>query len=451
MKRLISTHALAATLCILTSFAGPASAELCTNDAVPAATLLVPYFEVDLVNPDCVTTLFSVNNASAAPTLAHVTFWTDWSQPTLDFDMFLTGYDVITVNVRDVFDGNIPITADEQSDLDDDISPHGLNPAWDDSFPGCEDIFPFFQNPVITGDALDRLVNGHLGQPVALGGGLCMGQNHGDGLARGYITIDDVSRCSLEFPSDDGYFGGLAPVATNENQLWGDFFIVDPPNNFAFGDNLVHIEASETFDAGSTPTGYTFYGRYTASTGGLDRREPLATTHAVRYLNGGAFDGGTDLVVWRDSTSSDTQSFYTCDEGPDWAPLNETEVVAFDEQENAVQICVESGQIIISPPTNLDDPTCFPLETQRVPFGEGDLSVPYDFGWLYLNLNINDVGITGDTDFGTGGTLAQSYVAAMHGANGLYQVGLQSITLTNACQDLDPLLVPNNDIPTHSE
>ena len=445
MKRLF----FALALCVWAAFPAVSSAELCSNDVVPAATLLLPYFEVDLENPDCVTTLFSVNNASATPTLAHVTFWTDWSQPTLDFDMFLTGYDVITVNLRHVFDGYIPITADAQSDLDNTISPHGQNPDWDGSFPGCDTIFPFFENPVITGDNLDRLVNGHLGRPVESGNGMCMGHDHGDGIARGYITIDDARRCSLEFPSDDSYFGGLDPVASNDNQLWGDYFIIDPPNNFAFGESLVHIEASDDFDAGSTPTGYTFYGRYTGNTGGLDQREPLGTTHAVRYLNGGGFDGGTDLLVWRDSTSSNTDSFYACGEGPDWGPLNETEVVVFNEQEDAAQICLGAGQVIISPPTTPEDPTCFPLETQRSPLGEGDLALPYDFGWLFLNLNINDEGITGDTDFGTGGTLAQSYVAAMHSASGLYQVGLQSLGLTHACEDVDPSIVSLYDIPVY--
>lgn len=50
----------------------PATAELCSIDAVPAATLLLPYFEVDLDSSDGVTTLFSINNAEAAPALAHV-------------------------------------------------------------------------------------------------------------------------------------------------------------------------------------------------------------------------------------------------------------------------------------------------------------------------------------------------------------------------------------------
>ncbi len=447
MKR----FALVLMLASLLALGGQAFAEMCTIDAVPAATLLVPYFEVDLDNADGVTTLFSVNNASAAPALAHVTLWTDWSQPSVDFDMFLTGYDVITVNLRDVMNGNIPITADEQSDGGDLISPHGANPQWDGSFTDCDGFFPFFNNPVISGDNLERVRDGHTGNDV-LGQG-CMGATHGDNIARGYITIDNATRCSIEFPSDDGYFGGLNPVASNENQLWGDYFIVDPGNAFAFGDNLVHVEADDTFDASSTPTNYTFYGRYTAGTGGFDNREPLGTTWGVRYLNGGAFSGGTDLIVWRDSTSSNTNTFYGCGgpgvigAGPDWHPLNETEVVAFDEEENAVELCFTGQGGVISPPTPGSDPACFPLETQRTPYGSGDLAGPYDFGWLYLNLNVGVDTITGDVDFGSAGTLAQSYVAAAHSASGLYQVGLQAIALTSACDDVDPLITDQGTIP----
>src|SRR4028119_2495923 len=81
--------------------AGTARAEIGTIDAVPAATLLLPYFECDLDDnlapaDGGVTTLFSINNASATAVLAHVTLWTDESIPTLDFDIYLTGYDVQT-------------------------------------------------------------------------------------------------------------------------------------------------------------------------------------------------------------------------------------------------------------------------------------------------------------------------------------------------------------------
>ena len=51
-----------------------------------------------------------------------------------------------------------------------------------------------------------------------------------------------------------------------------------------------------------------------------------------------------------------------------------------------------------------------------------DLSIVEPFGWLYLNLNVGVDTVTGDVDFGSAGTLAQSYVAAAHSASGLYQV-----------------------------
>ena len=89
-----------------------AFAEYGALDAVPAATLLLPYFEVGLDNSGHdVVTLFSINNASAAPQLAHITLWTQASRPTLDFDVYLTGYDVITSNLASLFTiGQLPPT-----------------------------------------------------------------------------------------------------------------------------------------------------------------------------------------------------------------------------------------------------------------------------------------------------------------------------------------------------
>src|SRR3984893_11549592 len=96
----------------------------------PAATLLVPYFEVDLSNPAGRTTLLSVNNAAPRPTLARMVLWTDWGVPTLAFDIYLTGYDVQTFNLRDVFNGNLPQTGPG-------ISPTGPLSEPGTSFPGC--------------------------------------------------------------------------------------------------------------------------------------------------------------------------------------------------------------------------------------------------------------------------------------------------------------------------
>ena len=438
---------------------GALFADLCTVDDVPAATLLLPYFAVDLTpDPEGVNTLFSINNASAAPTIAHISVWTDWSQPVLDFDIFLTGYDVQTVNLFSVFsDGDLPVTSDEQSDPDDTISPHGLNPEWDGSFldtgvfgaEDCASIFPFFINPVLQGTRLEELQAKLTGKPVD---GACFGADHGDAIARGYITIDNADTCSLLFPNDPGYFtDGINPaIANNNNVLWGDVFHVNWLDKSATGQSLVHIEATDDPD---WATGYTFYGRYSVPNAALDGREPLGTSWATRYLQG-AFSGGTSLMVWRDATILDiNEDGYACgaagslDVGPVWHPLNEREVVAFNEAESAVSLCAgvfgDEGPPI-SPPDDPDftDPVCFPLETQQVQVGAGNLATPYSFGWMFLNLNvgIDDGGGAFDLDPGSEGTLAQSWVSARHSALGAFSVGLPAIELTSACDDLDVVL-----------
>jgi hypothetical protein len=186
----------------------PAAAELCSIDARPAATLLLPYFEVDLDDPNGVTTLFSINNAKGSPALAHVVFWTDWSYPTLSFDVYLTGYDVLSVNVRDVFLGKVPLTADALSDPGQGgqgtRSPCGgqaQNRHWDDAdaqaageqgFPFCEQILPTYSDPILVGEALERVILSHTGRTVpALDS--CVGSEKHDDVARGYVSIDSVS------------------------------------------------------------------------------------------------------------------------------------------------------------------------------------------------------------------------------------------------------------------
>ena len=112
-------------------------AMLGTIDNAPAATLLLPYFEVDLGNPNGITTLFAINNTGrgrsvedqfdnfASAALVHVTLWTDLGVPTFAFDVYLTGFDVQTINVRDIFNGVLPSTASVGQDPTDTISPRG--------------------------------------------------------------------------------------------------------------------------------------------------------------------------------------------------------------------------------------------------------------------------------------------------------------------------------------
>ena len=171
------------------------------------------------------------------------------------------------------------------------------------------------------------------GQASPILGGRCAGRALGDNIARGYVTVDTVNNCTLRFPGDPGYFGpGGTGDATDQNVLWGDYFYINDGANFADGNTLVHIEASATNPETSTPGQYTFYGRYDGWTA-VDNREPLATNFAARFVTGGLFDGGTSLFVWRDSKVNQTP--FTCPvvagSRPAWYPLGQEAIVIFDE------------------------------------------------------------------------------------------------------------------------
>src|SRR5882757_461962 len=260
----------------------PAGAVICTLDAVPAATLLLPYFEVDLNNPNGLTTLFSVNNASATAALVHVVIWSDLSVPVLDFNIYLTGYDVQSVNLRDIIvNGVLPQTASAGQDPNDTISKKGPK-SQDINFASCTGQLP---PPSLPASFLQHLALSLTGKASPLFGGLCSGRALGDNIARGYITVDTVNNCTLRFPSDPAYFSN---DITFQNVLWGDYFYVNTGQNFADADTLVHIEASLTNPATTTAGRYTFYGRYTSPAwNASDHREPLATTFAGRYVDGG--------------------------------------------------------------------------------------------------------------------------------------------------------------------
>ncbi|HYG63703.1 MAG TPA: hypothetical protein VEL74_14070 [Thermoanaerobaculia bacterium] len=386
-------------------------------DDVPAATLLLPYFEVDLDDANGVTTLFSVNNASDKAVLAHVTLWTDQSVPAIDYDIYLTGFDVQTINLRDIFvNGNLSITASAGQDPADTISNKGVA-SQDINFASCTGVLPY-ANPAVSASFRAHLRAWFTGNQSPATGN-CAGARIRDGIARGYVTIDTVNACNLLFPSSPGY----TALLTAQNVLWGDYSYVHSGQNFAQSETLVHIEACSTcFGAGD----HTFYGRY----GGGDFREPLPTTLAARYTNGGAFNGGTDFLVWREGNQA--AAGYSCSAaGPAaWYPLDAAQIVVFDEEENPVQ------QNTTCP---AGAPNCvrIPNEAQRVNVAE-DLLAPFDFGWVYLNLQHSKLTPYQDP-------YAQAWLMTVSNAEGRFSTGHNGIQLDNANRPITtriPVSVP---------
>ncbi|MFL6235067.1 MAG: hypothetical protein ACJ76N_18175 [Thermoanaerobaculia bacterium] len=416
--------ALCLALLGLLALGGQALAVICAIDEVPAATLLLPYFAVDYTSPDGSgqNTLFSINNASATAVLAHVVVWSDLSVPVLDFNVYLTGYDVQTINLWDILArGNLPQTASAGQDPTDTISPKGTF-SQDINFASCSGLLP---PPQLPADFVAHLQNSLSGRASAVFGGLCAGRNLGDNIARGYITVDTVNNCTLRFPGDPGYFGG---DATNQNVLWGDYYYVNSAANFADGNSLVHIEASATNPETSIAGDYTFYGRYdNPAWSAADNREPLATNFAARYLNGGPFSGGTDFIVWRDSKVN--QGPFTCSAQtgrPFWFPLGQEGIVIFDEQEHP-QV---PQTFPVSPQPQSSTLVPFPAESQSTHVGGSSLPVPFNFGWIYLDLNTT---VTGATNNPRDPAAAQAFVTIRATSQGRYSVGYDALHLDSAC------------------
>jgi hypothetical protein len=370
----------------------------------PAATLLIPYFEVDLADSSGQTTLISVNNASVKPALARVVLWTDWGIPTLAFDVYLTGYDVQTLNLRDLLRGNLPVTGPEAAGAGALSEPNVL-------LAGCDQAGAAGVAAPLDAAQIGWLQAAHTGRPVAASPAQqCAGSGSaGPSVATGYVTIDAVNRCtapSVETPANTpaqaSYFAkGGTGLASDANVLWGDYHYVNSRRNTADSQTAVSIVADPDLFTGGD---YTFYGRY-GSFDGKDDRIPLSSLYFARYMDGGPFSGGTEVLVWRDTRTAGT-SLGACGTPPQWAPLGEMQLVVFDEEENPKEIVGDSA---------------FPLATQKVHVGGSTLPVPEPFGFMMIDLWHKD------------STHAQGWVTVIMSAEGRFSTGHEALRADDLC------------------
>lgn len=355
------------------------------------STLLIPYFEFDPQDANGVTTLFAVAQEANSPRIVRVVLWTDWGIPTMAFDIYLAPFDVQTINVRNLFSGVLPSTG-----VGIDLS--GIS--------GCSNASLAPTYSPLSPANVQFLRDAHTGE--ATSPGQCKASDQGDGLVRGYVTIDTVDQCSgaevgvpQVTPVNDSlpYFGS---VATDANVLRGDWFIVDPGNNSAQGYEAVALWSDAAQFSG--PDTHSFYGRY-VGWDGSDHRVPLARVWGSRFADGGPFDGGTDFIVWRD-TKAVPDVTEPCVSGPDWAPLEEAFISGRNEE--AEQLFSHSAT------------TFFDLATQRVNVSEFSPSEPFgrvQFGFSHSTFS----------------NAAQSWLGWRMTALGRYSVGMQGSAVISNC------------------
>jgi hypothetical protein len=411
----------------------------CDIGVAPAATLLLPYFEVDFTNRTQ-NTLFTITNVSRLPQIAHVAVWTDWSFPVLDFNIYLTGYDVQSISMQEVLGGVVaqpvgtgPTTAQTQPSGPGSLSAGFLaNPnfAGGGASINCGSQ-PGQLNQTLVAAVRTALTTGVYNPP---GGGCAtaVGGQHANAI--GYVTIDVASNCSLALPSDANYYNSSILY---DNVLIGDYQQLGPAaagttaTSFDAGGNaMVHIRAvPEGGPAGSlanVPTNlpFTFYDRYTNNGQGqirtIDRRQPLPSLWAARYIQGGPGAFATNYKIWREGYGNGT-----CVAGANGNAANGAlpvaEIVRFDEHENpnTAAPCTQSpcpaSQTVTMPETSAQNTTSSNFPT----ISSADVG-----GWMYLNLN--NLGLNS-----AGTALATGYsITRNNGAGGVTSVTVAPTGLT---------------------
>jgi hypothetical protein len=446
----------------------------CDIGVYPAATLLLPIFDVDLVAAAGAgeTTLFTITNVSSAPQIAHVTVWTDWSFPILDFNIFLTGYDVQSIDMRDILVRELVAPGGPgTSSTSTTISPRAPQGSVAGAAPGTNTSNPNIPNSaVVAGGSCSgtnlpgilpadlmaavrsALTTGVYVIPTAPGVGCTSAQRVG-GVhtnARGYVTIDVAAVCSINLPDDPDY---IDSEILFDNVLIGDYQQVNGAQNFAQGNPMVHIRAiPEGGPAGSNPgtnLPYTFYDRYTTGTNPgtrtRDRRQPLPSTFAARWIEGGTSGFNTNYKIWREGLSFGTQS---CTEPLLNSAMPVADIIRFDERENSFGFV---GGVICSP-------TCAPavpvlpeasiVSTANTSVFPANGSTVDVSGWMYLNLNNGgssgysaDINFDFTPDANTTVRASQNWAIVSMFAQGRFSVDFDAAQLGNGCSAaaLDPV------------
>ena len=460
MKKTI-LFALAAAL-----LGGAAYANFGAFDNVPAATLLVPYIVVDTnaagtPDPNGYSTLTVVTNVSSVAQLIHVTVFTADSQPVIDFDEVLSGYDVWSINWKDLLTGDFenfdtgsataPVgkatpggllgfwnAADKYAAKVSSKLPSAWGPTTNNSsgtavtIPAPQDIdalsFSSCGFPWGNLSSYSSLIVSSLQAPLipwpdqdaSCNNGAII-KNWGGWLSTlsaqplfFYAIVDSVNACNGYFPGSASYWGYVSPL----NTLTGVDFYMNLAQNYSESLPTVNIEGWSNYG------GVGFYSAYKASQNKgnpADTHEPLPTAWAFNYLQEGGVS--TKVGVWKnyDDFEYDTHGnpLYV-------AACRPYIYYAFDESENSrastSQTC-PSGTYCLQP-----EPNAFPFQTQMVAVNQTNFDgLMSGNGWMLL--------VFDPTYYGSGTTAMvdrylQTYVFAKYNFLG-FSTAVQATVMSN--------------------
>ena len=347
--------------------------------SAPAATLLVPYFQVSVnssgnpIGTGALSrdTIVTIGNASSAPMIAHVNVYDRYSTLQLDFNVALTGFDLQSWSMSNILSGNLPITVNAQGRRRLPVATlwrSSIRARMASSASGRDSPATSLDNTAGITKYGSPAFTFPLGKTLATE---CDGTV--DPLAIGYIVIDHANYCTLSDPTDPNYYYNNA--IGMENNLFGEIIFTSGNGLPTYGLSTVNLEADSAIGIASNVTpiitpARTFYARYWAGAaypaticpncvsavvghnlgvtspwnvpgiypnvvGIGDQREPLGLRWALRWFDltaSGIIT--TNFQVWRGSRTVQSRAAFCSKAAPVEPPVALT---FWDEDEGTVQ------------------------------------------------------------------------------------------------------------------
>lgn len=378
-------------------------ADICSVDPRPAATLLIPYFEVGTAcTPGEANTRFTVTNIDAAPVLSRVQLWSNTGVPVFAFDIYLNGHDQHSVDLHELLcDGSLPSTG---AGLPPGEGRLALPPQ---NFPGCNGgdtpgASPVY--PALPPEATELFRAALSGQELPSAAGQCASIGNGRGTADGYITIDAVESCGAPNLSQAGFGDALSA----RNVLTGSAMLINDASNSSAGLPVLGLEASPALADSAS-----FYGDVGVNVG--IRREPLPNAWSVESGSGGGVIDQSDFIVWRAPPAAG--SSFTCGTMPPGFPLEIDNKSGYGSR--GVFHVSDSGK---AKPSMRTMPLL--LAAQRVDVLDEFPAANMASGWTYMNLY---------RQVGGQRIPAQAWVARSRGSAGRFEMLTAGTPLDSSC------------------
>lgn len=410
----------------------------CVQDAVPGATLLVPYFGVSRngsaggnIPPGGTDTLCSLSNTGATGIVVRFNVWNKYGRVVLGFNVPMVAHDSFVFSMRDILNGHLNLNPTTQKlvGLQD---PCGLDLGSNTYAPTTgfgAATFIRFANPV-PGDPTQDFSRGWYNDPAFAGylgfyvwdsldesalltsfvninqAGVLDTDNPASGVPSdfvlsgdfsGYLTLDVVNYCTSLSPENSAYYtsdalatAGWSASGFTPNVLQGDYILLEA--TATSGNESAHPMVALEFDTRlDWQAGKTFYGKHrgaeptTGTTSPVayqfrgDGREPLGSSFGVRYMNDVTSGVTSRLIAWRNDDVDLSSWYQNCHYGGACAGFGYADGL---HELSGSLYDQDSNTFVGSPSAYLF------LNAQRLTFPTMELNpVAFKFGWASLTIN----------------------------------------------------------------